>query len=50
MPNLVVFSPYPMTIAQMGEWAEKVTQLDRVECAVALHKLDHTRTIPIRRA
>jgi hypothetical protein len=45
----IIYGPYPMTIAQMGEWAEQVTQLDTIECAVALRRLNATR-ITIRRA
>lgn len=43
------FVPYPQTIAQMGEWAEKVTQLDQRECAVALNRLGAPRTIRLRK-
>lgn len=43
------FAPYPQAIAQMSEWAHKVSQLDERECAIALHKLDFGRTVTIRR-
>jgi hypothetical protein len=45
----ICFAPYPQTIEQMGEWAEKVTQLDQQECAVALNRLDAPRAIRLRK-
>lgn len=34
-----IFDQYPMTIDQMKQWAERMTQLDPNECAVALRIL-----------
>lgn len=48
-PMQICFAFYPQPIQQMGEWAEKVTQLDQRECAVALNRLGAPRTIRLRK-
>jgi hypothetical protein len=37
------FAPYPMTIKQMSDWAERMTQLDPAEAVVMLVKLERGR-------
>lgn len=45
-----ILGHYPMTIKQMGEWAERnASQLDTHECATAIAWLNRTQSVTIRR-
>jgi hypothetical protein len=45
----IVFGHYPMTPAQLSEWARTVSAYTPHECAKALHCLEYGKAITIRK-
>jgi hypothetical protein len=46
---MILFAPYPMTIKQMADWARQVGAYSPMECAKALHLLNGTVTLRLKR-